>query len=95
MNIEMLRRFAQRYIWWKTPDEALGAPDRVVAQVMDIGDYDDVLELVHQTDEQYLKDVLLHAEPGQFNERSWNYWHYRLGLAKVDQVPPLPSRVFE
>ena len=35
-------------VWWKTPDEALRQPDRVVAQVMNIGDYEDVLELVEQ-----------------------------------------------
>jgi hypothetical protein len=26
------------------------------------------------------------------NERSWTYWHYRLGLSAVDHVPPLPVR---
>jgi hypothetical protein len=29
------------------------------------------------------------------SEKSCNYWHYRLGLDKVDQVPPLPVRMFE
>jgi hypothetical protein len=28
-----------------------------------------------------------------FDARSWHYWHYRLGLAEPDKVPPLPSRV--
>ncbi len=31
-------------------------------------------------------------ETGQFNERSWAYWHYRLGLATLEQVPPMPVR---
>ena len=95
MDTQILRRLAGRYIWWKTPDEALQAPDRIVAQVMDIGDYDDVQMLVHSVGDAYLRDVLLRAEPGQFNERSWSYWHYRLRLAKFDQVPPLPARKFE
>ncbi|MGQ0593773.1 MAG: hypothetical protein ACT4QB_14350 [Gammaproteobacteria bacterium] len=36
---EILRQFAAKYIWWKTPGGALQYPDRVIAQVMDIGDY--------------------------------------------------------
>jgi hypothetical protein len=34
------------------------------------------------------------AEAGWFNDRSWHYWNYRLGLAAVDRVPPLPVRRF-
>ena len=41
-----------------------------------------------------LREVLAHAEAGQFNERSWAYWHYRLGLARVNQVPAMPVRTF-
>lgn len=86
--------FASKYIWWKTPEEAVLMPGRVIAQVMNIGDYSDVEALVVQVGEEALREVLTHAEAGQFNERSWAYWHYRLGLARVDQVPPLPERRF-
>lgn len=89
----LLRRLATKYVWWKTPDEALRQPDRVVAQVMNIGDYEDVLDLVEQMGEGELRRVLTHAEIGQFNERSWTYWYYRLDLARPDQtVPALPKR---
>jgi hypothetical protein len=87
-----LRPLARKYVWWKTPGEALSQPDRVIAQVMNLGDYADVQQLASQLGDQALRDVLVHAEAGQFNERSWAYWHYRLGLADVDRVPPLPSR---
>ncbi|MCL2022219.1 MAG: hypothetical protein FWG81_09105 [Betaproteobacteria bacterium] len=89
-----LKRLAGRYIWWKTPDEAVTMPERVVAQVMNIGDYADVQLLVSEVGDEALREVLTHAEAGQFNERSWAYWHYRLGLAAVDQVPALPARRF-
>jgi hypothetical protein len=93
---ESLKRLAGKYVWWKTPDEAIGMPERVVAQVMNIGDYDDVLLVADMVGDDYLRDVLTHAEIGQFNVRSWNYWHYRLGLAaKPEQVPPVPKRRFE
>lgn len=89
---EILEPFARKYIWWKPPDEAAAMPGRVIAQVMNIGDYADVQALAAQVGDEVLREVLTHAEAGQFNARSWAYWHYRLGLARVDHVPALPAR---
>lgn len=94
INPELLKPFASKYIWWKTPDEAVTMPERVIAQVMNIGDYSDVQTLASQVGDRVLRQVLTHAEAGQFNERSWAYWHYRLGLSSVDNVPALPVRRF-
>ncbi len=91
---DALKRLAGKYIWWKTPDDAVDMPERVIAQVMAIGDYADVQQLVHQVGDDVLREVIAHAQAGQFDQRSWAYWHYRLGLAAVDQVPPLPQRRF-
>lgn len=89
-----LKTLARKYIWWKTPDEAITMPERVIAQVMNIGDYSDVHSLSVQVGDEVLRQVLTNAEAGQFNERSWAYWHYRLGLSSVDHVPALPVRRF-
>lgn len=94
MDYEPLRPLASKYIWWKSPDEALAMPQRLIAQVMNIGDYADVQAMAEQLGDPLLRQVLLQAQAGQFNARSWAYWHYRLGLADVDQVPPLPVRSF-
>jgi hypothetical protein len=88
-----LRRLALRYVWWSTPDEALARPERVVAQVMNLGDQPDVEAMAAVLGDRALREVLVHAEAGQFSERAWTYWHYRLGLAGLEQVPPLPRRV--
>ncbi|MFM2449418.1 MAG: hypothetical protein RIS44_1868 [Pseudomonadota bacterium] len=69
-------------------------PERVIAQVMNIGDQVDVELLASQVGNETLREVLLHAQAGQFNERSWAYWHYRLDLASVGNVPALPVRTF-
>ncbi len=89
-----LRRMAARYVWWKTLDEAMQYPQRVAAQVMNIGDWNDAVELVDAAGEDYLRGVLRDADAGQLNARSWHYWHYRLGLAEygVRPVPPRPLR---
>lgn len=84
--------FAARYIWWKSPEEAVRFPGHVIAQVMNIGSYEDVQKLKAVIGDAGLIDVLQNAEAGQFNERSWHYWHYRLGLAGPGKVPPLPVR---
>ncbi len=84
--------FARKYIWWKTPEEALALPERVIAQVMDIGDRDDVRALVRQVGDAVLRQILAHAGAGQFAARSCAYWPYRLGLARIGHVPALPVR---
>jgi hypothetical protein len=90
-----LKALASKYIWWKTPEEAVLMPERVIAQVMNIGDYSDVQALASEVGDAVLRAVLTHAQAGQFNERSWAYWHYRLGLASLDDVPAMPVRSFE
>lgn len=89
---EVMRRLASKYIWWNTPEEAAARPERVAAQVMDIGDYDDVQAMAQAVGDDYLRDVLQGVEAGQLDARSWTYWHYRLGLAAPGAVPPLPLR---
>jgi hypothetical protein len=59
---------------------------------MNLGDFDDVQAMAAQVGDDYLRRVLARAEIGQFNARSWAYWHYRLGLAQPGQIPPLPPR---
>ncbi|MDR1125849.1 MAG: hypothetical protein LBM64_07290 [Deltaproteobacteria bacterium] len=92
-ELEGLARLAH-YIWWKTPAEALRHPDRLVAQVMNIGFYEDVCRLIDLVGEKKLLDVLQHAEIGQFNERSWAYWHYRLTSIALEEIPPMPKRLY-
>ena len=89
-----LRRLARKYIWWKQPDEVLQNPDRIIVQIMNIGDYDDVLALLAEAGEPAFRQVLQRAGPGQLTPRSWNYWHVRLGLVRPGEAPPQPVRRF-
>ena len=66
---ELLEELARKYVWWKTPEEAIAHPDRIVVQVMNLGDYEDVQALVHRVDSAYLRKVLTDAEAGQFDAR--------------------------
>ena len=93
-ELACLRTLAARYVWRKTPDEAMEYPDRVEAQVMNLGTIEDLTEMVEDTGEDCLRGVLQRAEAGQLEARSWHYWHYRLGSAEYGKrpVPPMPVR---
>ena len=94
-HAHLLTALAGKYVWWLSPAEAMEFPARVVAQVMNIGLYEDACRMSEALGEDCLRAVLQHAEAGQFNARSWAFWHYRLGLAEPDQVPPMPVRRIE
>mgnify|MGYP003329353511 FL=1 len=87
-----LSAMARKYHWWLSPEEALENPERIAAMVMNIGEFRDAVRLSETVGEDILRLILRLAEAGQFNERSWHYWHYRLGLAEPGRVPPLPVR---
>lgn len=88
-----LREFAHQYIWWLTPDEAIENPNRVIAQVMNLGTLDDWKKLWATYSDEQLADILKNALPGWFTPRRWNFWHLALNLAEDPaSVPPLPQR---
>ncbi len=87
----LLRALARRYVWWLSPGEALARPNFIATQVMEMGDYDDVLKLEATLGREALVRALREAEAGRLSERSWIYWHHRLGVAGR-QIPPLPRR---
>jgi hypothetical protein len=91
-HLSLLLDLAKQYIWWMPPEEAARYPQQVVAQVMNIGLFRDMNRLAEEMGDDCLREAIYNAEAGQFNERSWHYWHYRLRLSGVGQVPPLPAR---
>ena len=87
-----LRRMAAKYVWWLKPADALRRPHLVIAQVMELGDYNDVVRMESALGRGALAAALCEAGPGRFSAPSWAFWHYRLGLARPGQVPRLPKR---
>lgn len=86
--------FARKYIWWQAPEAAIADRHRIIAQVMNLGTFEDVKALRQQVGESEYKQALREARPGEFSERSWHYWHLILGLAQPHTVPPVPVRRF-
>lgn len=85
-----LESLARRLIWWKPPSEALAAPERLLAQVMALGTWDDIQLAEQEWGREAFRRVLTAPPPGVFDHRSWNYWHVVFGIMPV---PPLPVRM--
>jgi hypothetical protein len=79
---------SRRYIWWGEVNDLDVSPQKAIAQVMNIGTWDDLCRLVALFSPQELLGVLNAAEIGQFNERSWHFWHNWLS----GKIPPMPER---
>ncbi len=88
----LLLELAARYIWWKSPEEAIRFPKRIMAQVMEMGSYEDVLRLTQTASPETLRAVIETAEAGWFSPKPWHFWNYQLSLCELDQVPPLPQK---
>lgn len=89
---QSLKLLASRYVWWQPAEQSLAQPHRLLAQVMNIGDWHDVEMMRGSVGDETLRVVLQKAQPGEFNKRSWNFWHLCLNLASGSDLPPLPRR---
>ena len=87
-------QLARKYLWWMKPQEVVKDQDRLVAQVMSMGTFDDARLVEKTLGKAKLRAVLEKAAPGQLDDKSWTFWHYRLGLAKPARVPLRPQRRF-
>ena len=89
---ELLGKLGQKYIWWTPTGGASHAPERIIAQVMNIGTYDDIRLLETTLGFRRLADVMIQAAPGWFSPRSWSFWRGRLRLETDAPIPSEPPR---
>ena len=64
-------------------------PQRILAQLMDMGTLEDTRELEKLFSPDELMEVLKEAEAGQFRPRSWSFWHCRI---TGEEAPAMPVR---
>jgi hypothetical protein len=72
------RRACPQYIWWAPVEDASPAPERVIAQVMNIGGCDDIRRMETTLGSDRLPDVVAGAAPGWISPRSWSFRRGRL-----------------
>ena len=89
---DLAKKLAKKYLWWMEPRDVLKDEDRLVAQVMNTGTFEDTRLVQKTLGDERLRRVLQNAMPGQIDAKAWTYWHYRLNLSTPGKVPPLPTR---
>ena len=89
-DVPELHALARRVVWFKPPGDALAMPVHFIAHVLTYGTHDDVSALRRFVADDDLREALASAPPGVFDDRSWAYWHLKLGRYPP---PPLPTRV--
>ena len=88
--------FGRKYLWWEPVGKRPHSEDRIIAQTMNLGTYDDILLLEQAVGQAHLVEVMLRAEPGWFHDRSWEFWRGRLSFATGAVIPTeAPRRTFD
>src|SRR3954453_10937294 len=96
VSAQILQEFGRKYLWWKPIDGQPFSDDRIIAQTMNLGTYDDILLLEQTVGKPRLVEIMLHAEPGWINDRSWEFWRGRLSFATGAVIPAkAPRRAFD
>jgi hypothetical protein len=86
---ETLKSIARRVCWWERPEVTLGSAPMFLCRAMVFGTWDDLCFLLDRYGKESFRGALREAPPGLFDNRSWHYWHHRL---QVLPVPELPRR---
>ena len=77
----------RKYIWWDPIGDKPHSDDRILAQAMDLGTFDDTIAMELTVGKRRLVEVMLRAEPGWLSDRSWEFWRGRLSLATGVTIP--------
>jgi hypothetical protein len=80
------------YFWWEPIGARPRSHARILAQAMNLATFDEVRRLEQTLGPEFLLQVMLAAEPGWLNERSWEFWRGRLARATGRQLPDTPPR---
>jgi hypothetical protein len=81
--------------WWEPVGGQPHSEDRIIAQTMNLGTYDDILLLEQTVGKSRLVEIMLRVEPGWISDRSWEFWRGRLSFATGAAIPDkAPRRSF-
>jgi hypothetical protein len=89
---DFLSELERKFFWWEPVGSQPRSDIRILAQAMSLGSFEDVWRLEAVVGPHFLADVMLKAEPGWINERSWEFWRGRLQLASGRAIPEAPPR---
>ena len=85
---------AKKYLWWQTVGDEPHSIERIIAQIMNLGTYEDIRRLESLLDRADMIAAMQHAQPGWFSARSWEFWRGRLSAAPDLVATEPPKRSF-
>lgn len=91
-----LSELERQFFWWEPVGAQPRSETRILAQAMNLAGFDEVRRLEREAGYDRLIEVMLKAEPGWIDARSWEFWRGRLMLASGRKIPDdAPVRVFD
>ncbi|MGJ5181889.1 hypothetical protein ACQR16_34710 [Bradyrhizobium oligotrophicum] len=93
---DLLSDLERRFFWWEPVGSEPRSPARILAQAMSFAGFDEILRFERELGPDLLVDVMLSAQPGWIDARSWEFWRGRL-MRATGRVVPLeaPTRSFD
>lgn len=92
----LAQELEHKFFWWEPVGSQPRSHARILAQAMDQASFSDIRLLESALGADALTELMLHAEPGWFSDRSWEFWRGRLALATGRTMPDdAPRRSFD
>ena len=96
LSKEFLSELERRYFWWEPVCSQSRSDTRILAQAMSMAGFEEVRRLEQTLGCDRLAEIMLQAEPGWIDERSWEFWRGRLMRATGRRLPDAaPVRSFD
>jgi hypothetical protein len=93
---EFLSDLERKFFWWEPVGSQPRSQARVLAQAMSMAAFEEVKLLEQTVGCDRLAEIMLRAEPGWIDERSWEFWRGRLMRATGRSIPDsAPMRSFD
>jgi hypothetical protein len=75
-----LLALAAKYVWWTSPERTVSENvDKLVANVMELGTWDDSVTLLKTVGADPFLNILDAPPAGVISDKSLAFWHHRLG----------------
>jgi hypothetical protein len=93
---ELATDLERKYFWWEPVGGVPRSDARILAQAMSFASFAEGRQLEQALGHEILAEVMLNAEPGWIDPRSWEFWRGRLQRAADRPIPnEPPERTFD
>jgi hypothetical protein len=89
---DLASELERKFFWWEPLEAQTRSHARILAQAMKLAAFGDVRHLERTLGQNRLVEAMLEAEPGWFDERSWEFWRGRLSFATGRSIPMTPPQ---